>query len=65
MSKPNQITNQKNLKDLQSTLVNANQIPPPNPMLHRAEKKLLEDYSKNPYLLSLLLMNLGAINSAN
>ena len=65
MAKPNQTANEKKIKELQSTLVNANMIPPSKPSLHRAEQKLLEYNQKNPYMFSLLLINLAAANSSS
>ena len=55
--------NKKNLKELQTTLINAEKLSPPKPGLHQSEKRLIELAQKNPYLFTLLMANFAAMNS--
>ncbi len=48
---------------MQTTLIQAEKLPPPKPGLHWLEKKVIEEHQKNPYTLALLMGNFAAINS--
>ena len=60
-----EVKNKNNLKELQTTLINAERLPPSKPGLHRSEKMLIEESQKSPYLFSLLMTNFAAANSQN
>lgn len=63
MYSKNEQKNQKNLKDLQTTLIQAEKLPPPKPGFHWLQKRTIEEFTKNPYAMVLLMANFAAINS--
>lgn len=62
---PTQTKNVQNLNELQNTLVKASKLPAPKPKIEKPQLKLIIEYQKNPYALSLLMLNFAALNSEN